>query len=70
MSQLQRKILFPTAVYFKDLPNAKELNKYLFKEIKNVKALITNIRIDTDLPQFLSNEIDLIVKFIIEEFNE
>ena len=34
MSQLQRKILFPTAVYFKDLPNAKELNKYLFKEIK------------------------------------
>ena len=45
-------------------------NKYLFKEIKNVKALITNIRIDTDLPQFFSNEIDLIVKFIIEEFNE
>ena len=34
MSQLQRKILFPTAVYFKDLPNAKELNKYLFKEVK------------------------------------
>ena len=34
MSQLQRKILFPTAVYFKDIPNAKELNKYLFKEIK------------------------------------
>ncbi len=35
MSQLQRKILFPTPVYFKDLPNAKELNKYLFKHIKN-----------------------------------
>ena len=34
MSQLKRKILFPTAVYFKDIPNAKELNKYLFKEIK------------------------------------
>jgi len=34
MSRLQRKILFPTAVYFKDIPNAKELNKYLFKEIK------------------------------------
>jgi len=34
MSQLQRKILFPTAVYFKDIPNSKELNKYLFKEIK------------------------------------
>ncbi len=34
MNQLKRKILFPTAVYFKDIPNAKELNKYLFKEIK------------------------------------
>ena len=34
MNKLQRKILFPTAIYFKDLPNAKELNKYLFKEIK------------------------------------
>ena len=33
--KLQRKILFPTPVYFKDIPNAKELNKYLFKEIKN-----------------------------------
>ena len=32
--KLQRKILFPTPVYFKDIPNAKELNKYLFKEIK------------------------------------
>ena len=34
MSQLKRKTLFPTPVYFKDLPNAKELNKYLFKHIK------------------------------------
>jgi hypothetical protein len=34
MSQVQRKVLFPTPVYFKDLPNAKELNKYLFKHIK------------------------------------
>ena len=33
--KLQRKILFPTPVYFKDLPNAKELNKYLFQEIRN-----------------------------------
>ena len=32
---MNRKILFPTPVYFKDLPNAKELNKYLFKHIKN-----------------------------------
>ena len=41
MSQLQRKILFPTAVYFKDILNAKELNKYLFKEIKSgVKQIL------------------------------
>jgi len=31
---MNRKTLFPTPVYFKDLPNAKELNKYLFKHIK------------------------------------
>ena len=35
MSQLQRKILFPTPVYFKDIPNSKELNKYLYKHIKD-----------------------------------
>ena len=34
MSQLQRKILFPTPVYFKDLSNAKELNKYLFNSLE------------------------------------
>ena len=34
MSQLQEKYYFLTPVYFKDLPNAKELNKYLFKHIK------------------------------------
>ena len=34
MSQLQRKVLFPTPVYFKDIPDAKKLNKYLFKHIK------------------------------------
>ena len=33
MSQLQRKVLFPTPVYFKDLPNAEELNKYLEEHI-------------------------------------
>ena len=31
---MNREILFPTPLYFKDLPNAKELNKYLFKHIK------------------------------------
>ena len=30
----KEKYFFPTAVYFKDVANAKELNKYLFKEIK------------------------------------
>ena len=34
MTKLHRKILFPTAVYFKDIPDSKKLNKYLFKEIK------------------------------------
>ena len=32
---MNRETLFPTPIYFKDLPNAKELNKYLFKYIKN-----------------------------------
>ena len=32
---MKREILFPTPMYWKDIPNAKELNKYLFKEIKN-----------------------------------
>ena len=29
-----KKDIISNAVYFKDIPNAKELNKYLFKEIK------------------------------------
>ena len=43
MNKLQRKILFPTAVYFKDIPNSKELNKYLFKEKMKVPYQITDI---------------------------
>ena len=35
---MNRKTLFPTPVYFKDLPNAKELNKYLFKDNKEVEV--------------------------------
>ena len=31
---MKREILFPTPMYRKDLPNAKDLNKYLFKHIK------------------------------------
>ena len=34
MSKLNREVLFPTPIYFKDLDNSKELNKYLFKNIK------------------------------------
>ena len=34
MSKLQRKILFPTAVYYKDILTSIEMNKYLLKEIK------------------------------------
>ena len=31
---MNRDLLFPTPVYIKDIPGAKELNKYLFKHIK------------------------------------
>ena len=31
---MKREILFPTPMYWKDIPHAKELNKYLFKHIK------------------------------------
>ena len=34
MNKLNREVLFPTPIYFKDLHNSKELNKYLFKHIK------------------------------------
>ena len=34
MNQLQRKILFPTPFYYKDIPNAKDLNKYLFNSLE------------------------------------
>ena len=42
--KLQRKILFPTPVYFKDIPNSKELNKYLFKEIKKWRKADPEVR--------------------------
>ena len=34
---MNRKALFPTPVYFKQLPSSKELNTYLLKHIKNWK---------------------------------
>ena len=39
MSQLQRKVLFPTPVYFKDIPDAKKLNKYLFNSFAFGRSL-------------------------------
>ena len=35
--KLNRKILFPTPVYFYDLPNAKELNKYLIQTYQSLE---------------------------------
>ena len=40
---------------------------YLFNNIKNVKAIISEKEINTDLKQFKKNEIDHIVKFILNE---
>jgi uncharacterized protein (TIGR02466 family) len=34
MTQLQREILFPTPLYYKDLNNSQQLNDYLFNHIK------------------------------------
>ena len=31
---MNREALFPTPLYYKDLPNAVELNNYLFNHIK------------------------------------
>ena len=45
-------------------------NEYLFKKIQNIIALVSNDLIDTDIPQFKKNEIDLIVKFILKFNNE
>ena len=30
---MKREILFPTPMYWRDIPNAKELNKYLFNSL-------------------------------------
>ena len=42
-------------------------NKYLFNQISNIKAIISEVQIDTNLKQFKENEIDNIVNFILEE---
>ena len=43
-------------------------DNYLFSKIKNVKAIITNNKLETDLRIFKSDEIDNIVDFILREF--
>ena len=44
--------------------NKKE---HLFQKIKNVRAIISDIGIDTHLKKFKKNEIDKIVNFILNE---
>ena len=43
-------------------------DNYLFTKIKNIKAIITNNKIKTDLRIFENDEIDNIVDFILKEF--
>ena len=42
---------------------------YLYKKVKNVIALIVDKEINTQIPQFNKNEINLIVEFI-DKYNE
>ena len=42
-------------------------NEHLFQKIKNVKAIISDIDIDTHLKRFKKNEIDKIVNFILKK---
>ena len=42
-------------------------DEYLFNKISNVKAVISEEKINTDLKQFKKNEIDNIVNFILKE---
>ena len=41
--------------------------QHLFRNIKNVKAIISDVNLDTDLKQFKKNEIEEIVNFILNE---
>ena len=42
-------------------------NRYLFQDIDNIKAIISDKKINTDLKQFKKNEIDNIVNFILNK---
>ena len=46
---------------------SENFKEHLFQKIKNVKAIISDIDIDTHLKQFKKNEIDKIVNFILNE---
>ena len=45
----------------------KGSDDYLFNKISNIKAVISEEKINTDLKQFKKDEIDNIVKFILED---
>ena len=42
-------------------------SEYLFNRINNVRAIISNIKVNTDLKQFKKKEIDNIVDYILNE---
>ena len=42
-------------------------NRYLLQDINNIKAIISDKKINTDLKQFKKNEIDNIVNFILKK---
>tara|TARA_E500000178_G_scaffold286169_1_gene287865 strand:- start:881 stop:1363 length:483 start_codon:yes stop_codon:yes gene_type:complete len=43
-------------------------DNYLFKKVKNIKAIITNYKLQTNMKIFKNDEIDNIVNFILKEF--
>ena len=45
----------------------KGSNDYLFNKISNIRAVISEEKINTDLKQFKKNQIDNIVNFILED---
>ena len=46
---------------------SENFKEHLFQKIKNVRAIISDIGIDTHLKKFKKNEIDKIVNFILNE---
>ena len=62
-----RKITVYNCIYCNILIK-NDNDNYLFNKIKNIKAIITNNKLETDLKIFKSDEIDNIVDFILREF--